>query len=105
MKDCCWPELVLELNPMLERRDELELELELELDGSVPEGEVGDVGEFCAKAVAAINEAVIQNREVLTNTVFIIVLLSPFLLVLPTFVVAAREANTIDGGQSHVRMG
>jgi len=78
MKDCCWPELVLELelNPRLERRDELELELEP--DGSVPEGEVGDVGEFCAKAVAAINDAVIQNREVLTNAFFIIVLLSPF---------------------------
>jgi len=78
MKDCCWPELVLELelNPRLERRDELELELEP--DGSVPEGEVGDVGEFCAKAVAAINDAVIQNREVRTNAFFIILLLSPF---------------------------
>jgi len=75
MKDCCWPELVLELelNPRLDRLDELELELELE--GSVPEG---DVGEFCARAVAVISEAVIQNREVLTNAFFIIVLLSPF---------------------------
>jgi len=76
MKDCCCPELLLELKPRLERRDELELELELE--GSDPEGDVDDVPEFCASAVAAINEAVIQNREVLTNAFFIIVLLSPF---------------------------
>jgi len=83
MNDCCWLELLLELelNPRLERRDELELELELEgleLEGSLPEGDVDEVPEFCAMAVAAIKEAVIQAREVLTNAFFIIVLLSPF---------------------------
>lgn len=52
------------------------LELE-ELDGSVLDGEVDEL-EFCARAVAAINETVTQNREVWTNAFFIILLLSPF---------------------------
>jgi hypothetical protein len=106
MNDCCWLELELELelNPRLDRRED-ELDFELEPDGSDPEGDVDDELEFCASAVAAINEAVMQNSEVLTNAFFIIVLLSPFCWFNPLFSDAAAKRSPPDGGQSHVGVG
>ena len=92
--------MLLELEERLE-----ELELGLELDGSAPEGEVDEVLEFCASAVAAINEAVIQNREVLTSTFLIIVLLSPFRWFNPLFRLLPAKRTPPDGGQSHVGTG
>ena len=54
--------------------------------------------EFCASAVAAINEAVIQNREVLTNTFLIIVLLLLFVGLTHFFrLLPANEHHPMEG--------